>query len=97
MSNSFNGDNWFIDTAMAASIFDDGVFIRSCKWYPHAADNDLLITNADGDTIVMSRAKVPTGATQDEIGAIDFEEARGFHRGFRVNTIDDGSLYVQIN
>lgn len=96
MSNTFTGNEWAIDTAQSAAIFTDGVYIDSMKWYPNAADNDLLIQDAAGATIVKSRAKVPAGATNDEIGAIEFPETRGRHIGFKVATIDGGTLYVKI-
>jgi len=96
MSNSFNGDNWTLDTAQTSSIFDDGIFIRYAKWYPNASDNDILIENADGDDLVKSRAKVPCGANNDEIGAIAFDELIGFHRGFKLTTIDGGTLYIKL-
>jgi hypothetical protein len=94
--NDFSGNLWTIDTAQADAIFDDGVYIDYMKWYPNAVDNDLLVVNGEGSTIIKSRAKVPTGATNEEIGAIEFPEARGHHLGFKVTTIDGGTLYVKI-
>ena len=96
MSNAFNGDNWIIDTAFT-KLFDDGIFIRKAVWSPHAADNDLLVKNADGDVLCKTRAKVPAGANEDEIGRLRLEELEGFHRGIAVTTIDDGTLYLQIS
>jgi hypothetical protein len=95
--NSFNGDNWELDTAQSAAIFADGVFIQKCVWAPNAANNDLLIENADGDTICKTRAQVPSGSNEDEVGRLRLEEVEGFHRGFRLTTIDGGTLYVQIS
>jgi hypothetical protein len=94
--NVFNGDNWAIDTAFSAALFTDGIFIRKAVWAPHAADNDLLVKNADGDVLCKTRAKVPAGATEDEIGRLRLEELEGFHRGIDVDTIDDGTLYIYL-
>lgn len=96
MSNDFSGNLWTIDTAQAAAIFDDGVYIDYIRWYPNAVDNDLLVKNGEGTTIIKSRAKVPAGANNDEIGVIEFPEAQGRHLGFQVATIDGGTLYVKI-
>jgi len=96
MSNAFTGNLWVLDTAQSAAVFDDGIHIDYIKWYPNAVDNDLLIEDGAGADIVKCRAKVPAGANNEEIGAITFPEARGHYVGFKLTTIDGGTLYVKL-
>jgi hypothetical protein len=98
MSITRNADNWVYTSGSVDSAvqFASGLFIRKAIWAPNAADNDLLIQNAAGDTICKTRAKVPTGANEDEIGRLRLEELEGFHRGFKVVTNDAGTLYIHL-
>jgi hypothetical protein len=96
MTNNFGGQGiWHMDTA--ASVLSAGAKIKLKKlvWYPNAADNDLDVQDANGESIMKCRAQIPSGATRDDIGKIveDFGDGQWFD-GFNLVTIDGGVLDV---
>jgi len=73
------------------------VRIKKIEWHPNAADNDLDLEDANGLTIMKTRALIPA-ATHDEIGIIVRRFGGGGQDfvGFVPTTIDGGTVYVYL-
>ena len=103
MSNNFDGHGiWHLDTAFSAGellYYPSGMKVKLLKmiWYPNAVDNDIDVQDANGESIMKCRAKVPSGANREEIGRIieEFGNGRWFD-GFKLITIDGGILDVYL-
>ena len=81
-----------VDTA-----FDDAVIrhIVYLEWHPNATDDDLEVTDADGNMLWKLRATF--GAPNSESFGIETSaEINRMVRGLNVVTIDGGTLYVHM-
>jgi hypothetical protein len=94
MSNSYGAHVWVIDTASATTIWSDRILIRRMIWNPSAANQSLIVKDANGKTIW----EAPTSLDGGSIGAqeIDFGSGKWFD-GLAVTTLTGGKLFVYIN
>jgi hypothetical protein len=92
MTNSVAGDPWILDTAATIETQGTIIVVDQMIWYPNAANNDLSIT--DGADNVKWPVRATAGAPNNEsFGAERFQGPEEFD-GFKVATIDGGTLYV---
>jgi hypothetical protein len=95
MANVITGNPWILDTA--GVITTNPTSIAKIRYYPNAADNDLSIGHGDGTVVWVTRA-IATASSNESTGQeeIVFDPPLAFS-GFKVNTIDAGTVYVYVN
>ena len=88
MANDISANPWKIDTAAAGVIYAGPIKIENIIWANEAAAATLLITDANGKTIVSATAT--SGLLQQAFGKI------GWVRGLIVSTLSSGVLTIAI-
>ena len=97
MSNNYGRNIWHLDTGSSTAILASGskIKLRKLVWYPNAADTDIDVQDANGESILKTRANVPAGSNREDVGKIerDFGDGQWFD-GFTLAVIDGGILDV---
>jgi|GEM_PF-1857787 len=96
MANDITGRVWVLDTASTSvNVFDLPVNIVSMAWHPNAVDNDLVVQDGRGKPIWTIRATI-AAPNHESVGIEkwDNSEPRMPFFGFRLHTMDGGTLYV---
>jgi hypothetical protein len=68
------------------------VMVHQFVWHPSAANDDLLITDTDGNILYKVRAQ--GAAPNGEAAYVCWQSINAICRGLIVATIDGGTLYV---
>jgi hypothetical protein len=90
MANSTNGNPWTLDGA--ATITTENVFVKYMIYTPTTDGDDLLVETNDGSDIW--KFKAIAGDTNQQIQyRHDVDE---YVNGFKLTTIDNGTLYVHV-
>ena len=93
MANDLTKNPWVIDTAGATSTWTGPVYIKSMRWVPAAAGDDLTVTDKNGNTI-WTVTNALTGGVAGTL-TIDLKEMPPF-QGLIVSAIGGGTLYVYV-
>ena len=95
MGNSTVGNPWVLDTAATILAAGNPVVVEKMIWYPNAADDDLIVKDGNGNVKWVVRAAA--GAPNKESYGAEVCAACPFDSdGFDLDTIDGGTLYVNI-
>jgi len=99
MANVVTDKTWTLDTASTTvNVWSGPVFISKMEFHPNAADNDLIVQDGRGKTIWIVRAIAP--AANHESSGIEYWENPdpcSPRDGFRLHTLDGGTLYVTVS
>ena len=97
MANLVNRSTCDVDTAETLITSGFPCWIRKLTWHPNAADNDLLIEDADGKEEIW-RVRATAGAPNNESYGIETKEFSPPARfdGLKITIIDAGTLYVEL-
>jgi hypothetical protein len=89
MANDLTKNPMVIDTAAATVLWSDPIKIKSIRWVSKSATagDDIEIQDSNNQELWVS---VASGANYSEEVIIE----RWWHEGFKVPTLDSGTLYI---
>jgi len=96
MTNAFQDGVWILDTAdtdKCLHVGEQPVRVSKLYWQPSAADDDLVIKDGDNEIKVIKRAIAASPAGDI---TMDFSARPLWLKGFKLHTLDGGTLYVYL-
>lgn len=92
MANKTTANPWILDTA--GLVTTRPIRVSKLRWNPAAANNDLIVTDADGNEIWNVRA-ITSSSNMESVGAEEMNFSPPFvFSGLTIHTIDAGKVYV---
>ena len=90
MANDTTGNPWTLDTA--GVITTNPVYVKSIRWTPTTAGDDILIQDNGGSNVW----KLKSLAADSNQAIENMIEIDGMVNGFNLVTLDNGTVYVHI-
>jgi hypothetical protein len=97
MSNDTTSDRlWTLDTTGVISAVLTPIIVRKLVFFPAAIDDDILIQDYSPLSVLRTAITLKANHTDVNPVALDFGRTGREINGFKLATIDGGTLYVYL-
>lgn len=97
MANTITGDRyWNLDTGAVIVACGTPVIVRKIVFYPAAVSDDVLIQDYSTSAVLQTAIRIKAGPTDASLVSLDFGPEGRLLNGFKLATIDGGSVDIYI-